>query len=771
MMFHYFSLRPVALLVAGTVAAMAAAAQTTSASEGVVEQTQQLQDEQAAKDLTAKAQAVKAQAAPEAGAATETTAKPVVIVRELAPVTVIERAQPPERTAADLARQAPRNLREAFDEVTGVDFRSSGVFGFLEDVEVRGMGGIGNANENAGASRVTMEVDGVELTQSFSSNDAGSRRMWFGREYFDPDDLKSAAVTKGPGSTGLAGNVALRTKDPNDYLLTGRDFGGDVRWGMGTVDNSRSVGAALAGRFSDTVSASVSMTRRSFHEIENKDGVALRGATRTAANPVDGWSRSVNAKVVIAPSAARRLTLAFQHFGLERQTDFQSVLTATTLSSGDMRRNQRNAFSVRFESAEPTVLWDFAEWQFAQQRTISKWAQNATTRQFGQLIRALGTTEFRSMSNSVKGDFEKVLNDGGWLRHELRYGVRLQRSKLDIDTETRNAMGVNVFAQPVEYLPMTQQTQARLHVLDRMVLGNSGWSITPSVNVHHIRTTHSADNAANISRLSTYSKTAMSGGLRTDWQITPVHTVSLVLTSGLRMPGLGETGYAYRRFSSSRQRSSKTNPALNPERSRGTELSWVARGDWGSSKLSFFQNQYSDLISQECEPTSATAQDCWHINSPGRTKIRGWEWDGALNLGELGIAPQGLVLRGGLAWLKGTNADGTPRVQIDPPQGWLALRYTGGDKSWNAEAKLRFAARKKPQYVPVSAAIDELPGWSMWDLTFEGRVMKNLLIRGGIYNVFDRKYHVWSRVRTVTSNLPSYTEPGRHFGLNVQYKF
>ncbi|EJS91989.1 PfhR, partial [Pasteurella multocida subsp. multocida str. Anand1_cattle] len=74
------------------------------------------------------------------------------------------------------------------------------------------MRGMGSSREifATGANRVTMELDGMDISPSFYFGHSSRH----GRQYFDPSDLKRVEIHKGPNSQGVAGHVRFQTKDP-----------------------------------------------------------------------------------------------------------------------------------------------------------------------------------------------------------------------------------------------------------------------------------------------------------------------------------------------------------------------------------------------------------------------------------------------------------------------------------------------------------------------------------------------------------------------------
>lgn len=678
-----------------------------------------------------------------------------------------------ESTVVDrdtLDKKQSKNIRDIFEDTSSVNL-SRNSRGQIGDVEIRGMGGFSNTFA-AGSNRVTMEVDGMDISQGFNFG----HNMNFGRDYLDPADLKSISVQKGPSASGLAGSIRFRTKDPKDYLLEGQKVTTELRAGYRSDEEAHQVGATIAGKLSDTVSAMLSYTRRGFHELDNAGGLDVIGAKRTANNPSDNTSDAVNGKIVVRPNAQHRFTFNAQYFNTERENIIASGL-GRTVSRGSTydytkrtteQENTRTAFSLRHDISQATALFDNASWQLSNQNTKSRsfdYTAFSLTTPAGKTSKHYQSDDnnFKIHNLAFRADFDKSLQAGN-TRHDLSYGLRLQRSvsELGIMRVRPNIRKGGVNSSQLEYFPETTRTMARLHFADRMSFGDSGFSITPSIHVNYISTDPKTQHKQAIEGTKKVSDTSLGGGLRFDYLINQANLLSLDLHHTARLPGFGEVGaQSYGHWLS------KPNPNLKQETSDAAELTWRSRGDWGHQKTAVFYNQYNDLINSNCVGWGDPDSYCELYNSDGKTKIYGVEWDGTLNLSVFNL-PKGLALSGSLAYLKGKDGNGDPHEEIDPFNGYVSLRYDNPADTWGAEGKVRFAAAKKRS--DLKAKTPELAGWATFDLTAYVTPSKNLSISGGVYNVFDKTYARWDRARWQPS-VDRYTEAGRHFGINVRYKF
>ncbi|PAT35831.1 ligand-gated channel [Vandammella animalimorsus] len=682
--------------------------------------------------------------------------------------TVTVSAQPQPQTTVigqeQLEKEPPRNIRGVFDNTPGVDF--STMTGVLGDIEIRGMGGIGDGL-GVGSDRVTVELDGMDITQSFSFGHS----MHYGRQLFDPADLKQVNVHKGPGANGLAGSVQFRTKDPADYLRPGQRLGGDVRAGYSGDTRDIAAGFSLAALIDERQSASLSYTRRSYQELDNKGGLDIDGPQRTKSLPVDGRSHSLNGKWVLQPNRDHKLTLNAQYYGAHSDIDRRNALGTSTSSRGsttthsatEERKNTRSALSLSHDLNAANALFDGMSWQLSMQRTRGQ-NLGITDRTGTTGARTLTTDKnyFKTSSYTFKADFDKAIAPAGAsLRQDWSYGFKLQRSEAELDLV--RTVGSRI-SNPT-YFPRNQQWQASVHVANRLGLGESGVSLTPSAKVSHIRIDPSFDAGVTpVEGTRKYSKTAVGGGLLLDWKLNDNHLLSASFNRSTRLPGYGESnGQSYGHWPS------RPNPNLKPETATGVELAWSSFGALGRQKATVFHNAYSNMIEVDCGDYGHDAV-CTVFNEPGRTKVHGFEWEGSLNLGALGAA-HGLHLDGALAYSKGKQDDGKPLLRVNPLHGHVGLRYAEPGDRWGGQLRVKWSAAKKKADLP-SSRYASLPGYGVVDLTAYYKPTANLTLSGGIYNIGDKRYALWNRARGITKpDFSSYTEAGRYVGVNLRYQF
>lgn len=643
-----------------------------------------------------------------------------------------------------LERRPTNDLRSLFDYTPGVNF-VGGSYNPLNEVEIRGMGSQSSDVMGNGANRVTMDLDGLEMSPGLSYG----YYTRTGRQYFDPADLKEVEIEKGPGANGLSGSVRLRSKDPQDYLRDGANFGGEVRGGFNGENRDFSTGASVAGRFDDANSASISYSRHWFHERKNRSGRDIDGAERTYNDPLSGHSNAVNGKWIYQPHEAHKFTFVLQHYDVESNSRQRQRIGSVSrgagaiLDSHNTRSNHRDAVSVRHDINLATPIFDQANWQLSAQRSSSK-GRNTNLMASGNFY---DNDDYKVSDYTLNTDFAKTFD--GNIRQDIDYGFKLRYGTSDFGSENitpeHRTKGSYFAAEK------SKRFQGEVRVADRLSFGSSGFSVTPSLNLTHTRVSHDG-------KLRNYSKTAPGGGLRFEYQPNDNHLISADYHRATRMPGFIELGSP---------KFSRPDYQLKPETADGFELAWASQGALGRQRTALYYNHYNNLISVDC--SMGGNEPCLFYNIDGHSKIYGAEFSGRLNLNTFGLA-DGLALEGAAAYGKGSNSKGQPVSRIDPFNGYVGLRYDAPEERWGVASRVKFATAKKGSALPPRAK--PLGGYATVEFTGHYKPLDNLTINGGVYNLFNKDYGLWSRARSHPDGYaPPFSEPGRYFAVNFRYQF
>ena len=82
---------------------------------------------------------------------------------------------------------------------------------------------------------------------------------------------------------------------------------------------------------------------------------------------------------------------------------------------------------------------------------------------------------------------------------------------------------------------------------------------------------------------------------------------------------------------------------------------------------------------------------------------------------------------------------------------------------------------------PASSFLSK--SWTVYDLFGNFQISDKLRLNAGVYNLFDKRYYQWARIRNVTrgdfylygyatdDGIGRYSEPGRNYRVTLSYSF
>ncbi len=748
---------------------------------------------------------------------------------ELAPITVTadyntgvtDTVSVTRKAIDDAAITSPRDL---IRNVPGVELENRAIDGFA-GFHIRGMGGSGSTL-GTGQNRIAVDVDGVPLPDTFKRGHATR----VGLSPFASDDLKVVKIIRGPetsmsGKSGLAGTVKFVTKDPEDYYdkSAGEKFGGNVRTGYSSANQSFSIGATVAGQMTDELSAMLSYSHNQSDEMPNYDkekpyldnGTPLVFLDRmrlfnaeTMADRIDSAdidTNNVMGKIVFDPNADHRFTAKVEYS--QRDVDIKAsvpdpaglratipaisgacsspftppkykkeVCKMVGLVSGlasrpqqaysDENKSTRKAFTLRHDFSLDTTIADEGYWQgYYQSYNNHRSNELAYGYQFGMA----GTTDYKVNGYGIEANLSKTLNAGN-VEHTISYGVNLQRHQSKSRQSSYNITHPKPPQQPqlvhdtTTYQPDTKTRQITAYINDDIALADGKWHIMPGVEFTHYRT-RAKPTPNYTDTLINLNDHHLSWRLGTTYELTDNHQLFAGYRQGYKIPSFNE-------LNSSSGHGRVNNPNLKPEQSSGFTVGLRSQGNIGSQTISAFHDTYRDLAVAGRLPNGRETT----VNMDGKVIIYGLEYQGELDLHNAVNAPEGLKLRGSLAYAKGKNKEtDEPYSNVDPLNGSIGLAYDSPSKTWGMAVTTNFSKAKKAKDIAVGDnSLIPVGGYGVSDLTAYFKPAKGLQINAGVYNVFDKKYAKWSEAQYNMFFPQTYnqiTEPGRFFGATVKYDF
>jgi hemoglobin/transferrin/lactoferrin receptor protein len=694
------------------------------------------------------------------------TRQPIAIVDAPATVTVIDERRIADELATDikdLVRFEPGITVPRGPARFGAALGATGRAG-NEGFVVRGIGG----------NRVLMQVDGIRMPDGFAFGAQAAGRG----DYVDVGLVRSVEILRGPasalyGSDGLAGAVSFVTSDPVDFLQGGKSIGGLARAAWSSADNEFSETAILAGRNGD-LSAMVAYTRRDWSELDNKGTVDGTGGLRTEPNPQDGRSNALLGRIVYAPGS-HKFRLTGEYLDTLLTSDVLSGLTPTVelLHGRDTGKRKRL-------SGDWTWQGDGA----IEYAHVAAYWQDAEDRQFTDEDRtpAADRERLNTFENRVYGAAAEVRGALG--------GVRLVAGG-DISFTHQKGLRDGVVPPagetfPTRAFPETDFMLAGLFVSGEVALGPLTLYPALRFDAYDLK-------PENDPLLPTFHGAAQDGS-----HVSPKLGAVLRLGEAFRL--FANYAEGFKAPSPSQVNNffenppvgyiSIPNPDLRPETSRSIEGGLRFAGKWASFDLTGFHSEYDDFIEQ-VETTGLP------FPTPGNPWIYQWvnltgaEVSGFEARGEVRPAP-GISASLALAYADGSAVSGTgaksPLQSIDPFRAVAGLGYDDPGRAFGGRLVATYGGQKENEETrgsscyPLPTATIPVPlpncfrggDYLIFDVTAYWRVLPDVTLRAGIFNLTDRKYWQWADIRGLANSSPikdAYSQPGRNGSVSLSVRF
>lgn len=713
--------------------------------------------------------------------------------------------------ADTLQDEMASNMEDLIRYTPGVEIVDMGRFGD-NGFNIRGMEG----------DRVSLSIDGLSFAESIET----ARDYEFfraGRGGLDIDTLKRVDVMKGAdsisaGSGALSGAIAFTTKDPADYLAAkGNDTHVGLKLGYASSNDQKMGTASFANR-TGIVESMLVYTKRKGHETKGwySNTPFKTGSNRRLPDPIDNESDNWLAKLDFRLGNGHLLGLVYERARVENVVENLSrVSPPGYLERWGFDDTSLDRYGLRWRWNGGNALFDTLEAQADLQKTESR----GLTRIISGSgcpggIQPCWRQEDRSTRQEqrrVTADFNKAIE--GSVSHRIAYGLAWQRRDVDfssIDTRWRADGSVaSVQIDPAQ-VPETAVKTWNLYAQDRIRFADDRFGLT--LGARYDRYDYSPKLSATFTdplgavKPVSFASPSWQAGL--DWRIDEKQTLWLQTGRGFRAPTVADmyapvgysdativdTGEAVRYWTSA------PNPDLKSETSLNLELGWRWQSKHAMWGVSLFHDRYSDFIEwtqavrnagtvynvcdwRGCRVTQGNLYD--RPENAGEVTVKGYEIEGMLRMGTA------WMLRAAWSQSSGEKTDGTPLDSINPARGVLGLRWQSPQAVWSVTGNLTHAMAKKRGDTTRRAdpftgqAMQRFlsPAWSTFDLIASYKPNAHWRVNAGIYNLFDREYATWPRIRMVgrgdfalygyatDAGFGRLTEPGRNFRLSVAYDF
>ncbi len=650
-------------------------------------------------------------------------------------------------------------------------------------------------------NRVLTRIDGIRQTWL---NDA-ARGVRGGLNTVDFNALSSIDIVRGAdsstsGSGALGGVVDIKSLNPGDLLLEGRDFGALLKGGYNSLDRSWLSSAAIANQIAPHTQMLLQAGIQSGQAQGNMGRIDGYGSSRTQPDPDNYLQQNYQLKLLQKFEQGHSLGLTGSFFN--RQDNIQNLSASSQIYLRDASqlantsRRQSVALDYAWKAVNPRALFDSVDAQIYWQRV--KLSNN-----FESLRRITPVGEFsrnNSLSDStygihssatkaIAGDISQLWKAGGeW------YGNTTEQESSGQDNCPVNFSRYS----PCRFLrtnqadmPQVQGSQVGLWAENTLGFAQDSVRLTPGVRFDYfsqrpVETDNFLNNKPSgsfvLPRVSplasslppSNSGSAISPKLLAEW--SPEQRVQLFAQYAFGFNAPSPT-QLYSRYGAPGTYLIAGNPDLKPETSRGWELGTKLGDEHLNGSLTYFDNHYQNFIESVNRPGNAiypyyvqTFENLDQVRIYGLEAKASWKF------------AKGWRAFGSLAWSVGTNQNTNQSLNsIAPLTAITGLAFS--QEQWGVQAQLTAtAARNKVAFPETNAQVRyadyQAPGFGVADLTayWIPAHVKGLKLQAGFYNIFNQTY--WNALSVPTAGAVAiprgvdlYTSPGRNVQLTMTYQY
>ncbi|VFR90168.1 Outer membrane receptor proteins, mostly Fe transport [plant metagenome] len=732
-------------------------------------------------------------------------------------------------SARNLRQQGAQSMEDAIRYVPGVEMVDLGRAGF-NGFNIRGLE----------ADRVSITLDGLSFPQSM---DPGSYQPYeffrSGRGSVDLEAVKAVEIIKGAdaitaGSGALSGAVMFTTKDPADFLkASGNDSFGSVKYGY-TGSSDENMGSLTLANRTGRFESLLVYTKRDGHETESWYDTTLNrlGPGRRTPDPVDRESDNLLAKVNFLVTDAQTLGVVYERARATNDVDnwTRSDGSGSYFFRSAEDRSDRDRYGLKYTLRASNALFDSLEATADYQKNYIQGqtnvlVANGTAATYGTRC---STTALCSRQenrwdtqkrNRIALDFDKSVEVAG-LRHDIVYGAAWQKTEIHWNSvDSRWGNTGNLFTRETDpsLWPDTRETDLTAYVRDRVRLLDDRLSLTGGLRYDSYK--YTPETSAGGNGQSGYMGGAGSVGvskfssptwnLGAEFKFTDTQSLWVQGGRGFRAPGVNDMYGSSSTTEITRVSDGATvtvpdgrsNPDLDAERSLNLELGWRLQSDRLRLGVSIFRDKYSNFI----DTAQFVADEGTRYRNNRGIVSNGYTYTMPINRGEVevkGVEAEGMWLmadnwlaRVAYSYNEGTDNDGQPLASIIPAKAVGGLTYNAPSRRWSVTANITHQQRKDPsdygksitngsygvEVVPIYAY--KAREYTLLDVFGSYAITPRINLTAGVYNVFNKEYYLWNRVRTAgggsaifqgatsPDGIGRWSQPGRNVRFTLSYDF
>ncbi|WP_315569065.1 TonB-dependent hemoglobin/transferrin/lactoferrin family receptor [Haemophilus parahaemolyticus] len=668
----------------------------------------------------------------------------------------------------------------------------------------------GFAMRGVEGNRVGISVDGVNLPDSEENSlyarygNFNSSRLAIDPELVQGIDIMRGSDSFNSGSGSLGGSVNYRTLGADDIVFPENNWGILLKNSYASK-NREWTHTAGVGYKDDKFDMALLYSYRDGQEMKSAgNGEDIKGWARGVPDPANHKNRSYLAKLSYFITPSHKVSLSFNAQRDNNFVDEKSYGLSLWREVNDIgkRYNGNVAYEYfpennRFLSYLKTEI-DLQEIDIASENTKGI---SLPYRSFVEL-------QDTHMKNKFKR-FSMRVDSMPW---ESRFGThkftaRSSISQKDFENENNHHyFSGESDAESIQHPVRTRSFSAQLQdkvTWNEMFSSQLGirydWDQLVPQDLKAMCRACSAKPASNTFQ-------SVSGSLGLDAQLNETWKVGYNVSTGYRVPTASEMYFSFNHPAGNWF----PNPKLKAEQALNNSIHIQAEHRLGSYNLNLYHSRYKDFLTEQesvfekINPYyfedsrsgaafyTTLAQQAINID---RATVSGVELTTKTNLDQVvSFIPEGWKFLANLGYskgrLKGTEAS---MLSIQPIKVILGFGYEDPEDRWGLNARATYLGAKKAkdaQIIDYSSLRKEVKTYpylngsaTLFDVYGFYKVNKHVILRAGIYNILNRKYHTWDVLRGInqfsTTNavdpqrkgLERFYAPGRNFAGAVEIRF
>lgn len=675
-------------------------------------------------------------------------------------------------------------------------------------------------------NRVGISVDGVNLPDSEENSlyarygNFNSSRLAIDPELVQGIDIMRGSDSFNSGSGSLGGSVNYRTLGADDIVFPENNWG--VLLKNSYASKNREWTHTAGGGYKDEkFDMALLYSYRDGHEMKSHGtGEAIRGRERGVPDPATHKNRSYLAKFGYFITPSHKVSLSFNAQRDNNWVDEESY-SLTQSSWREVRdfgkRYNSNLAYEYFPENNRLLSYikadiDLQQTDIGSENTKGNQQYDFSVPYWPKPLKPERNADEIQTTN-MKNKFKRASLRADSMPWEILWGthqftVRTSVSQKDFENENNKAFYTGEkIEESIQHPVRTRSFMAQLQdnvtwndILSSQLGVRYDWEQLVPQDLKAACRACSAKPASN-----TFQSVSGSAGL--DAQVNDVWKLGYNISTGYRVPTASEMYFSFEHP----QGNWFPNPKLKAEQALNNSIYAQAESNLATLNANIYHSRYKNFLTEQesifekINPYYFTdyrsgplfyttiAQQAVNID---KATVSGVEFASKTNLDQvMGFIPEGWKFLANLGYSKGKlTGTESSMLSIQPIKVILGFGYEDPEDRWGLNARATYLGAKKAKDAQVveytynfQKRIKTYPYLNGSAMLFDAygfyKVNKHIILRAGIYNILNRKYHTWDVLRGINQfsttdaidpegkGLQRFYAPGRNFAGAVEIRF